>query len=38
MGEWPEDLEIPDQVLVNDNLEASEIAARDEFNRQNPAI
>jgi quercetin dioxygenase-like cupin family protein len=38
MGEWPEDLEIPDQVLVNDNLEASEIAARDEFNRQNPPI
>ena len=38
MGEWPEDLEIPAQVLVNDNPEASEIAARDEFNRQNPPI
>ena len=33
MGEWPEDLElqVPDQVFVHDNLEASEIAARDEF-------
>ena len=36
MGEWPEDLEleVPDQVFVHDNLESSEIAARDEFNRQ----
>jgi quercetin dioxygenase-like cupin family protein len=40
MGEWPEDLElhVPDQVFVNDNLDASEIAARDEFNRQNPPV
>lgn len=40
MGEWPDDLElrIPDQVFVHDNLEASEIAARDEFNRQHPPV
>jgi quercetin dioxygenase-like cupin family protein len=40
MGEWPEDLElqVPDQVLVHDNLDASEIAARDEFNRQHPPV
>jgi quercetin dioxygenase-like cupin family protein len=40
MGEWPEDLElqVPDQVFVNDNLGASEIAARDEFNRANPPV
>jgi len=40
MGEWPEDLElqVPDQVFVNDNLGASEIAARDEFNRTNPPV
>jgi len=40
MGEWPEDLElqVPDQVFVHDNVEASEIAARDEFNRQNPPV
>ncbi|HEV8251715.1 MAG TPA: cupin domain-containing protein [Gaiellaceae bacterium] len=38
MGEWPEDLDIPDQVFVADNLEASEIEARDEFNRQNPPL
>jgi quercetin dioxygenase-like cupin family protein len=38
MGEWPEDLDIPEQVFVRDNADASEIAARDEFNRQNPPI
>src|SRR3954454_22643255 len=40
MGEWPEDLElqVPDQVFVNDNVNASEIAARDEFNRNNPPV
>jgi quercetin dioxygenase-like cupin family protein len=40
MGEWPEDLElqVPDQVFVHDNIEASEIAARDEFNRKNPPV
>src|SRR6266699_3267513 len=40
MGEWPEDLniEVPEQVFVNDNIDASEIAARDEFNRTNPPI
>jgi quercetin dioxygenase-like cupin family protein len=40
MGEWPEDLniEVPEQVFVNDNVDASEIAARDEFNRNNPPI
>jgi quercetin dioxygenase-like cupin family protein len=40
MGEWPEDLElqVPDQVFVHDNLDASEIAARDEFNRLNPPV
>src|SRR6267154_753802 len=40
MGEWPEDLnlEVPDQVFVNDNVDASEIAARDEFNRNNKGL
>jgi quercetin dioxygenase-like cupin family protein len=40
MGEWPEDLElhVPDQVFVHDNVDASEIAARDEFNRQHPPV
>src|SRR6266511_913405 len=38
MGEWPEDLDVPEQVFVSDNADASEIAARDEFNRQNPPI
>ena len=38
MGEWPDHLGIPDQVLAHSNLEASELAARDEFNRQNPPI
>src|SRR5690349_1615311 len=40
MGEWPEDLElqVPDQVFVNDNVDASEIAARDELNRNNPPV
>lgn len=38
MGEWPEDLDIPEQVFVRDNAEASEIAARDEFNRNNPPL
>jgi uncharacterized RmlC-like cupin family protein len=38
MGEWPDHHPIPEQVLAHSNLEASEIAARDEFNRQNPPI
>jgi uncharacterized RmlC-like cupin family protein len=38
MGEWPEDIDIPAQVFVNDNADASEIAARDEFNRNNPPL
>src|SRR5205085_9292960 len=38
MGEWPEEIDIPEQVFVNDNADASEIAARDEFNRNNPPI
>ena len=38
MGEWPEDMDIPEQVFVHDNVDASEIAARDEFNRQHPPI
>jgi len=40
MGEWPEELElqVPDQVFVHDNLDASEIAARDEFNRKHPPV
>lgn len=38
MGEWPEEVDIPDQVFVRDNPDASEIAARDEFNRKNPPI
>jgi quercetin dioxygenase-like cupin family protein len=38
MGEWPDDVEIPEQVFVNDNPDASEIAARDEFNRNNPPL
>ena len=38
MGEWPEDWDVPDQVFVRDNVDASEIAARDEFNRNNPPI
>ncbi len=40
MGEWPEDLdlEVPEQVFIADNRDASEIAARDEFNRNNPPI
>src|SRR5216684_2694502 len=40
MGEWPEDLEleVPEQVFIADNVDASEIAARDEFNRNNPPI
>ena len=36
MGEWPED--VPEQVFVQDNPDASEIAARDEFNRQHPPL
>ena len=28
MGEWPEDWDVPEQVFVADNLDASEIAAR----------
>ena len=36
MGEWPED--VPEQVFVHDNPDSSEIAARDEFNRQNPPL
>jgi quercetin dioxygenase-like cupin family protein len=38
MGEWPDDLEMPEQVFVRDNPDASEIAARDEFNRTNPPL
>jgi quercetin dioxygenase-like cupin family protein len=38
MGEWPEDVEVAEQVLAQDNLEASEIAARDEFNRNHPPV
>jgi quercetin dioxygenase-like cupin family protein len=38
MGEWPEDIDIPEQVFVRDNADASEIAARDEFNRNNPPV
>src|SRR6476660_7785554 len=38
MGEWPDHFGIPDQVLAHSNLDASEIAARDEFNRENPPI
>src|SRR6266545_2794796 len=38
MGEWPEDFDMPDQVFVRDNPDASEIAARDEFNRNNPPL
>jgi quercetin dioxygenase-like cupin family protein len=38
MGEWPEEWEMPEQVFVRDNVDASEIAARDEFNRNNPPI
>ena len=34
MGEWPDDIDVPAQVFINDNLDASEIAARDEFNRK----
>ena len=38
MGEWPDHHPIPEQVLAHSNLDASEIAARDEFNRNNPPI
>jgi quercetin dioxygenase-like cupin family protein len=38
MGEWPDHLEIPEQVLAHSNLDASELAARDEFNRNNPPV
>ena len=38
MGEWPDDFEMPDQVFVRDNPDASEIAARDQFNRDNPPL
>jgi mannose-6-phosphate isomerase-like protein (cupin superfamily) len=38
MGEWPDHLHVPPQVLAEDNLAASELSARDEFNRQNPPI
>ncbi len=38
MGEWPEDVDMPAQVFVLDNPDASEIAARDEFNRANPPL
>jgi quercetin dioxygenase-like cupin family protein len=39
MGEWPDhDIEIAEQVLAEDNPDASELAARDEFNRQNPPV
>jgi quercetin dioxygenase-like cupin family protein len=38
MGEWPDHIEIAEQVLAEDNPDASELAARDEFNRQNPPV
>src|SRR3954453_21463807 len=38
MGEWPDDIDIPAQVFIQDNPHASEIAARDEFNRNNPPL
>src|SRR5487761_1565482 len=38
MGEWPEEWDVPEQVFMRDNIDASEIAARDEFNRNNPPI
>jgi len=39
MGEWPDHYDgVPEQVFVQDNPDASEIGARDEFNRQNPPI
>src|SRR5829696_1033499 len=38
MGEWPDHFDMPDQVFVRDNPDASEIAARDEFNRNNPPL
>ncbi len=38
MGEWPDDIDIPAQVFIEDNPDASEIAARDEFNKTNPPI
>jgi quercetin dioxygenase-like cupin family protein len=38
MGEWPDDIDVPAQVFINDNPDASEIAARDEFNRNNPPL
>jgi quercetin dioxygenase-like cupin family protein len=38
MGEWPDHIEIAEQVLAEDNRDASELAARDEFNRQNPPV
>src|SRR4051794_31923614 len=38
MGEWPEDLDVPEQVFVRDNADASEIAAREEFTRNTPPV
>jgi quercetin dioxygenase-like cupin family protein len=38
MGEWPDYVDMPEQVFVRDNPDASEIAARDEFNRTNPPL
>jgi quercetin dioxygenase-like cupin family protein len=41
MGEWPEEIEIAEQVLTQDNPDApdaSELAARDEFNRKHPPL
>jgi quercetin dioxygenase-like cupin family protein len=39
MGEWPDHYDgVPDQVFVEDNPDASEIAARDEFNRNHPPV
>jgi quercetin dioxygenase-like cupin family protein len=38
MGEWPDDIDIPAQVFIADNPDASEIAARDEFNKNNPPL
>jgi len=38
MGEWPDHYEVPEHVLAHDKLDASELAARDEFNRQHPPL
>jgi quercetin dioxygenase-like cupin family protein len=38
MGEWPDHMEIAEQVLAEDNRDGSELAARDEFNRNHPPV